>query len=345
MKIAILYPHLTGPYGGERLLINLVKELTKIGNGVTVYTHKIHPSAKTISQGIPIIEGMYPPIQNHDLSSFLDLVFMPLLLRKVNTDIDLLISIGWQSGFGAFWYKKVSGNKKHKTVYYCLEPPRIAHDLKNNALKKVNLFKKIFQFPVTSIIQLIDKISVGSFDHIISISDWTHDQIKNIYQKESTIIYPGIETSRFNDLSKKQAREILGIPRGQHMFISVSKLHHRKRLDLAINVFQEKQDSYSMFYIIGDGPDKEMVKEAIKNTSLSNIKLLGQLTDYEVALYMKAADFFIFTAQDEPFGIAPLEAKYAGCTIIPKDTSHSVYNWTTVAQKQQDLFKKIMYET
>jgi glycosyltransferase involved in cell wall biosynthesis len=56
---------------------------------------------------------------------------------------------------------------------------------------------------------------------------------------------------------------------------------------------------------------------------------------------LNAADYFIFTAFKEPFGIAPLEAKAAGCKVIPQELPYPLLNWKEHAQKVAALYQNI----
>jgi len=346
MKIAIIFPRITGPYGGERLLINFSKALQKLGNDVTIYTHKLDKIEKLNPENIVIKESLYPKINNHQISTLLDLFLMPVLISKINRNIDLLIAIGWQSAFGAFLVKKVPlSSYKPKLIYYCLEPPRLAYDLYQETIGEMSQLKRFFFIPVIFLIRYIDKISVNSFDHLTCISDWTYSQMKRIYGKNPDVIYPGIEVDRFNKISRYEARRKLGIDQKSTVYLSVSKIHKRKRIDLAIKLFQKNKEDNSVFFIIGDGPDKSNLNKIIDRVGEGKIQLLGELSDQDVTLFMKAANYFIFTAKNEPFGIAPLEAEVAGCKVIPQGNRYTPTSWQAMAYKSQKLYEEVIYRT
>jgi glycosyltransferase involved in cell wall biosynthesis len=339
MNIAIIYPRFTGPYGRERLLLNLTRSLSKIDNKVTIYTHSTKLLIdKSLLKNIKVIEGNTPTFKNHQIATFVDLLLMPLLVSKIRNKYDVIVLIGWQSTFGGYFYKKFI-NKNQKVFYYCLEPPRIVYDLKQETLNKTSFSKKIILFPLLTLIKKIDFISVKSINNILSISDWTQKQVKSIYNKESLVIYPGVEIERFRKITKIFAKTKLKIPKNKTIYLSVSKLHYRKRLDLAIKVFLEYKEKDSLFYIIGDGPYKEEILKIIKKLGMDNIILLGELSDEEVTLFMKASDYFIFTAQNEPFGMAPLEAYVAGCKVIPHGIKYKPTDWKSVAKQHVKYYK------
>lgn len=339
MNIALIFPRFTGPYGGERLLLNLAYHMGK-HNSITIYTHSYKALDKALTKNLKIVEGFYPPINNHQIATLLDLFLMPLLTYKIKKNHDILLPIGWQSTFATFLYK-IFKTPKQKVIYYCLEPPRIAYDLKKNNINTNNPLKKMLLLTVITIIKFVDKISVNSVDYIISISDWTYNQVKKVYHKQSLIIYPGVEVERFNKFSKNETRKKLGISENKKIFLSVSKLHIRKRLDLAIKVFEKEGGNNSIFFIVGEGPSKDAIEQLIRKKSYLNIKLLGKLSDEQVAIYMKASDYFIFTAQNEPFGIAPLEAALSGCEVIPYGIKYRPKNWQDVAKEHLRFYKKL----
>ena len=59
MKIAVVFVSFTGPYGAERLVLNMCSELIKLGNEVTLFTPKydnkcndmLHPKLKIVESG------------------------------------------------------------------------------------------------------------------------------------------------------------------------------------------------------------------------------------------------------------------------------------------------------
>ncbi|RYX87942.1 glycosyltransferase [bacterium] len=70
--------------------------------------------------------------------------------------------------------------------------------------------------------------------------------------------------------------------------------------------------------IVGEGPDRVMIKDFIESLSLGdNIILVGN--DVNPYKWMKNASVFIFSSRSEGFGLVLLEAMYCGVPIISTD--------------------------
>ncbi len=331
LKICFISAGLRGAYGGERHLLNLASELAAIGHEVTIYTHKINPICRSIlSKKVKLVETGFPVIRDHDLALLTDLILMPYLVLMIRGKYDQIHAAKWQSVFGMALAKSFHPNyKKTPTVYHCQDAPRALYDLKNWTLTYMPIFKRMLLTPISVVLECIDKWSVRHADIIIANSDRTAKEIKRIYGRNSHIVYPGIEIERFGRYSKQEAREKLGIPLDLEVFISVSKLHRRKRIDRAVKIYADRCDGIrsSKFFIIGDGPERAKLQRLVSEMGIDNIKFLGELTDKDVELYYAASDCFIFTAKDEAFGLAPLEAKVAGCEIIGNHVQYPITSW------------------
>lgn len=345
MNICLICPRFTGPYGAERLVLNLSSELTKLGHFVTIYSHKFHPDCSSIlSNDVKIVETGFPNIKNHDVSTLLDLVLMPNLARKVTGSYDIIHAINWQSAFGAICIKKIHGKKSKDVLilYHCTEPPRIVYDLKEMTLSNTTLWKRVLLIFIIPFLKYIDLYSVRRVNRIIAISDWTAKQIQQIYNIDADIIYPGIEIERFTKYSKDEAKTKLDISPDLKLYLSASKLHRRKRLDVALERYKEHSEKHqSKFIIIGDGEEKNRLEKLSKQMNLKNVEFLGRISDEDIPLYFMAADYFIFTAKDEPFGIAPLEAKVAGCELLGVNNQYPILSWKKSTEKVIAIYKKM----
>lgn len=182
---------------------------------------------------------------------------------------------------------------------------------------------------------------------IIVLSEWGTKQFRQIYGINPEIVYPGVEIDRFRRFSKYEARNILNLDKTSKIFLSVSKLHIRKRIDEALRVYREYSKDFknSIFFIIGDGPEKDNLEKLAVNIGLNSVRFLGRLSDEEVTLYYKAADYFIFIAKNEPFGIAPLEAKISGYKLIPENRLNPILSWRDSAKQIASIYERRLNES
>ncbi len=336
MKIAIVFPRLSGPYGGEKILIQVSDELVRLGHKITLYVYQYNKiCGKYLNPEIRVSAVGALTFGKHNLDTFLAYLSMPYLASKVKGEYDLILGMTWQSAFALWWIKKF--RKRFRTtplIYHCFEPPRFIYDLQtvtgNSILARM----------IAPLIKWLDKISVQSVREIISISDDIQKQVKQIYGRDSFKVYPGVEIERFQKYTKSEARKSLGIPEGQEVFLSISKLHRRKRLDQALKIFLKKRrNKSSVFFIAGRGPEEDRLRAQARRMKLEwTVKFIGVVLGDKTVQYMAACDYFIFTALNEPFGIAPLEAKVAGAKVIPKERPYPIISWRESVGELNKIF-------
>lgn len=340
MHIAIIFPRLSGPYGGEKILIKVSNELERLGHQVVIYVYEYNKiCARYLNPQIKVIRCHALRFKHHNLDTFLAYLAMPWLASKIKGRYDLILGMTWQAALALWWIKKFKRNLLGiPLVYHCFEPPRFIYDLYtvtgNSFLARL----------IVPLVKRLDKMAVRKVDQIISISDYIQKQVKYIYGQNSVKIYPGVEIKRFQKYSKKEARRKLNIPEDQEVFLSVSKLHRRKRLGRALEIFkQRRRGQNSVFYIAGEGPEEDNLKRLVKKMNLEKVvKFVGVLLGDKTVQYMAACDYFIFTALNEPFGIAPLEAKVVGARVIPQESPYPIISWEESGGEMNKLFLRLI---
>ena len=99
--------------------------------------------------------------------------------------------------------------------------------------------------------------------------------------------------------------------------IMVARLENRtKRFDLAIKAMKKLPEFNLRIY--GDGPDKNLLKNLIKEYQLKNVFLCGGTN--QVKEKLDEASIFIMTSDFEGYGIANIEAMRRGLPIILRNT-------------------------
>jgi len=322
LRIAFVFPRFTGPFGPERHLLLWASELGKLGQEVTVYTHRFDESCRhLVGTGVTIVQTGLPPVKNHVVAAVLDFAFMPWLALHVKGDYDVIQGMTWQAALGIRLVRCLRRGHKPIAAHWCTEPPRFAYDLLPETFGSERKPQRFVVKPFIAALRALDRMAVRSADLLICSSQWMKSEMQNIYDRSFEVIYPGVETDRFRRGGKADARRRLGIPTERKLFLSVSKLHRRKRLDHAIKTFAQKAPENALFYILGDGPHREALRRTAQEIAPDTVVFVGKVSDEDVALYMSAADYFVFVAKNEPFGMAPVEAALSGCWIVSEGTA------------------------
>jgi glycosyltransferase involved in cell wall biosynthesis len=330
MKIAFIYPTFTGPFGGERHVLRLSEQLAYEGHEVTIYTFKAPVDLLPEHPNVKVVEFFGQKRGGHQFKTITALMVMPLIAARLPRSYDVVVGMSWQSAFALRTLSMIGKYPKSSLAYYCLEPPRFLYDLNDEAFSSVSLLEKLALVPLFRLIRSLDAFSVNGVNIVLANGDWTAREVKKVYGKNATIVYPGIEISRFEHLSHNEARKELNILADQVIYLSVSKLHKRKRVDESISLYRRQRSRRSQYFIIGEGPEKNNLLNLTQNDK--DIHFLGKLSDNEVVAYMKAANYFLFNAKNEPFGIAPLEAVLAGCEVLPSMPTYQPLDWSTTSK-------------
>lgn len=184
-------------------------------------------------------------------------------------------------------------------ISYCHTPTRYLwtdtheyiEDLKYNRLVKLALPRIIHHM------RMWDKMSVDRVDHFIANSGTVRNRIQKYYRRDSDIIFPPVDTSKF------KIAETVG-----DYFVSGGRLVPYKRFDLLIQAFNRLKIPLKIF---GDGPEMENLKSIAK----PNIEFLGRVSEEEKADLLSNARAFLHP-QIEDCGITPIESMAAGRPVI-----------------------------
>lgn len=291
MRIALVHDYLVQYGGGERVLEALCELFPRAPIYTLVYDKKSMNGAfedriirTSFLQKIPLARS------KHRLFPIL----MPLAIEEFDlSKYDLIISTSNS------YAKGVNVSSTH--ICYCHTPMRYAWDDCHKYLREFSyppLLKKIVPFAM-NYIRAWDRISAERVTHYIANSQCVANRIQKYYRKDSTVIYPPVDISRFYVNEKVE-----------DYFLIVSRLLPYKRFDIAIEAFRDLKISLK---IIGEGPDEKRLKKLARNAP--NIEFLGRLSDEKIPEYYSKCQAFIFPSEED-FGIVQVEAMASGRPVI-----------------------------
>ena len=183
-------------------------------------------------------------------------------------------------------------------ICYCLAPTRYVWQLDNYVSREG--FSKPIELalrPLVNRLKRWDYNAAQRVTHFIAISTEIQERIKTYYDRDSVIIYPPVETKRF---------EVEAQP--QDYFLIVSRLIPYKRIDLAVQVATRLNLPLK---IGGKGRDMERLQAMAGPT----VEFLGYVPDEELPALRAGCRAFLFPGLED-FGIAPVQAQAAGRPVI-----------------------------
>ena len=221
-------------------------------------------------------------------------LLMPLAIEQFDfSDYDLVLSVS------ASFAKGIITKPHTKHICYCLTPPRFLWDNSQKFVEEFGYPKLVKKFlpPFITYLRIWDKEASLRVDEFWSISDFIRGRVKKYYSKDSKVIYPPVNVSKFYVSDKV----------GNYFFMA-GRLVSYKRFDLAVRAFNENGLPLK---IVGIGSELNKLK---KNAG-KNIEFLGLVSDEKLAKLYSNAQACIFP-QEEDFGIVPLESMASGRPVI-----------------------------
>lgn len=300
MKVALIHDHLAQDGGAEKVL----KVFSDMFPEAPIYTllyEQKHVTKYFQDRRIEtsIIQKLPGGVKHYQWYLF----FMPIAVEFFDlSSYDLVISD--TSSFA----KGVITKPDCLHLCYCHTPTRYLWSDTHqyiNELKYNKWLKKIISL-ILNRIRLWDRLAADRVDVFMANSKTVQARIAKYYRRNSTVIYPPVETEKFSvvDLSQQSDSE--------KYFLAGCRLAPYKRIDLVIEAFKKLSPSYKL-KIFGDGVDLERLK--IITAGATNIEFLGRVSEEEKAKLFQNAQAFI-NPQEEDFGITVVESMASGRPVI-----------------------------
>lgn len=318
MKIAIFHDYIGAIGGGEKLVLTLAR-----GLGADVITTDVDEDSikkmgfedvKVISLGETI---KLPPLKQISAS-------LRFAMCNFSKEYDFFIFSGNWAHFAA---------RKHKpNLYYCHTPVRAFYDLYDVFLQRQFFITK-FSFMVwVALHRPICEYYMKYVKNIVANSKNTRLRIKKYLHRDSDVVYPPIDTSKYN------------FKEFGDFWLSVSRLYPEKRVELQIEAFKAMPEE--KLIIVGgyaEGDHASKYAEKIKNNLPKNVEMRGSVAEKELIELYSRCKGLIATAMDEDFGMTPVEAMASGKPVVcvrEGGYSESIVNGVTgmlVEPKAKDI--------
>lgn len=134
----------------------------------------------------------------------------------------------------------------------------------------------------------------------------------------------GIEVARFKrpDITSEmiaKLREELGIEENQLMLLSLSRISYEKNIQAILKGLPQvlAEIPTAKLIIVGKGPYRAGLEKLAQELEIAeNITFVGEVPNDEVAIYYKAADYFVSASTSETQGLTYTEALSAGTQCV-----------------------------
>lgn len=291
VKIAIFHDYIGAIGGGEKLVLTLAREL----------------SADVITTDIDEDSVKKMGFEDVNVMSIGDTIKLPPL-KQISASIRFALC-NFSEKYDYFIF---SGNwahfaaKAHKpNLLYCHTPVRAFYDLYDSFLNRQSIFIKPLFIIWVAIHRPLAEHYMKYIENIVVNSKNTQSRIKKYLCRDSEIIYPPVDTSKYK------------FKQNGDFWLSVNRLYPEKRIELQIDAFRNLPDE--KLIIIGGyakGDHAAAYVDKIMDNLPPNVKIYGSIMEEELIDLYERCKGFIATAIDEDFGMTPIEAMAAGKPVI-----------------------------
>ena len=225
----------------------------------------------------------------------------PLVWRQFNySNYDVVIS-------SANWYITKGFRRGPNTVEvcYCHTPPRYLYGYQTSVEWRRYWPVRVYGMIVGHFLRMYDFRAAQRVDFFVANSKNVAKRIEKFYRKEATVIYPPVEIQKHVTRNKKQD--------GRDYYLVVSRIVGGKGLELAVETANRMRISLK---IVGKPAGWGSAGRRLRQMAGDTIEFLGEVADERLAELYAGARAFLATAEDEDFGITPVEAMAYGTPVV-----------------------------
>ena len=290
-RVTLVHDWLTGMRGGEKCLEPLCRRwphaklltlLHKPGS-VSADIESLGPRASFLNL-LPGVERYYRYL----------LPLMPAAMAALRVPpSDLVVS------FSHCVAKNVRARHGVPHVSYCFTPIRYAWHMRESYFaERVRGIKARLLERFLGLVRAWDRHTAANVTHFIAISETIRRRIADCYGRESTVIYPPVDTDFYHPAP---------VPR-EDFYLVVSAFAPYKRLDLAVAACQRLGRP---LVVIGTGQDADR----LRSLAGPDTRFLGWQPDEVIRDHLRRCRALLFPGEED-FGIVPVEAMACGAPVI-----------------------------
>jgi glycosyltransferase involved in cell wall biosynthesis len=181
----------------------------------------------------------------------------------------------------------------------------------------------INEFAQMPIIRQLLRFTLRKADKVVAVCEALKEVIVSLgISPDKVVVIPnGVDIDKFRQISKREARQRLGLPLSQKVILSIGSLIPRKGFDLLIKALQLLRDEFSenntCLVILGDGRAQSDLSELVKSLRLhKHVRLEGSRPHKELASWYSAADLFCLVSEREGWPNVIMESLACGTPVV-----------------------------
>jgi glycosyltransferase involved in cell wall biosynthesis len=324
MSIVVAHPSLNRLGGAERVCLTAIGALRRQGHRVNLFTidRTNWPALRRILGEVPkpdeehyLLETL--PVRYTLLQAIVTLSLFILELSKLKTrgKQDVLMNT----------YGDAVDSIADITYVNAL-PLRTIYHYPDSA----SAIWRILSQGYDLFLRVVDHVCKGNI--LITNSKFLSEIVEEYSKRESTVIYPPVDTSKFMQAQKN-------IRRHKALVVSASRLRAGKRLETVPRIAQLTRKTNFIIFGTTDNASQGTLREianAARTLGVSDrIDVLIDQPFSRLVDVVSSAKVFLSTQPTEAFGIAIVEAMAAGCVpVVPRSGGP----WFDILEREQGKY-------
>jgi D-inositol-3-phosphate glycosyltransferase len=338
-KVAILSVHSSplgrpgeGDTGGMSIyILELTKELVKLGHTVDIYTRVQSPTTPQVIEIAPGVRQIHILAgEPADIDKLLvydtapDFACQTEGFRKQHDlKYDVIFSHYWISGI-AGQYLQIWWQVPHLVMFHTLGAIKnaigIGEDEPDLRIEEER-----------QVAQTCHRIIAATENEKIALF-----RFYDVPPEKVSVIPCGVNFSLFRPMDKAAARQKLGLKEGK-IVLFVGRIERLKGIDRIINALPFLGDITPQVIVVGEDGNRpgevQKLKALAENMGVGQFITFRGVVDHEqLPLYYNAADVCAFPSFYESFGLVPLESLACGTPVVATevgDLKHIILNGQT----------------
>jgi glycosyltransferase involved in cell wall biosynthesis len=317
MNIALVHEHLAQDGGAEKVL-KVFQELYPEAPTYTLVYDRKRTSSAFLGKDIRTSFIQKLPFGVRHYQMYLPL--MPTAIEQFDLhEYDLVLSSS------SALSKGVITRPETLHVCYCHSPTRYLWSDTHRYVQELSysrIVKAFIPFALNRI-RMWDRLGADRVDAFLANSKAIQHRIQKYYRRDSTVLYPPVDTAGFTISPKVHPFYLIG-----------GRLVAYKRYDIAVMAFNRLGIPLKIF---GIGPELNALRAMAK----PNIEFLGKVSQEELRKLYREATAFLHP-QEEDFGITAIEAMASGRPVIAYGAGGALE--TVLPGKTGELFDEQSWE-
>lgn len=317
----VLYFHtrLETPGGANRFVVETASQLTEAGVSVTLATGSLNHERFPLPEDVSLLEyGGSPP---GTLSHWISLPVLGHRLRDALTDRSF-DAVMFHSIPLPYWTPFLRQLLPDARFYWFAHDPNSYLNTPGK-LADVPMPLRMLVRAGLPLVRLGDRRLIARLDGIISNSKYTASVIKRVYSQDSSVVYPGVDTTEFSPDNADTDYE-------EPYVFTVGQLNEFNNFDLLLQALAHADKTGAdvpQLVIGGEGPAGPSLHHMASRLGIEDrVRFTGYLSEAELQRHYATATAVAYLPKHEPFGLVPVEAMASGTPVVtlesggPKET-------------------------